>query len=506
MKILIVSDSILPTVRMVALEPFHKLLKESHDIQWKYRSLAKIDNKLINWADLIWIIRSTGPDAEKIVIRAKLLGKKMIYDLDDNLGKLPVYSKLSLNNGATLMRKSIARLVSNVDILRIYSVQMQIELQNLKNSYVRRTWANFVDNLNGNLFMLETQSLAIYSQIEKKPIRILYASSNDFSSEFEAILSQLFTKLPYEFEFLSFQENRPKSLPQNLKFTKIRKVSSTAKFNELIFELAPAIGLGPIVNSDFYKAKTDAKLRDLAIVGIPGIYSDCEPYKSRITAGKNGYLATDLSEWQMALASIIEVPGKYFQLMTSVAEFAHQNYSMSEYFSELLSDFNSLKIQRNTNWKVKGGSALNIKVLVEIADDNFRGNFMNQLVLWDISTKNLKHSEAHTLHVIECDNPDFEYLLKYHKSRKIIRVHVKECECREKVDTKDVLNIHLEESSPSNYNYQIDNMALIYKFICDAFYNAGPCDLENSFTLYVRKFKTRILNLTLEYIWRFRQD
>lgn len=57
------------------------------------------------------------------------------------------------------------------------------------------------------------------------------------------------------------------------------------------------IGLAPLLDSEFARAKSNVKVLEYAAKGIPSVASDCAVYRSFIEHGKNGFLVKREHEW-----------------------------------------------------------------------------------------------------------------------------------------------------------------------------------------------------------------
>ncbi len=68
------------------------------------------------------------------------------------------------------------------------------------------------------------------------------------------------------------------------------------------------IGLAPLCDSEFNKAKSNIKYLEFSALHIPGIYADLEPYNKDVVRGSNGFLATTYDQWIGCLRKLITDP------------------------------------------------------------------------------------------------------------------------------------------------------------------------------------------------------
>jgi GT2 family glycosyltransferase/glycosyltransferase involved in cell wall biosynthesis len=80
------------------------------------------------------------------------------------------------------------------------------------------------------------------------------------------------------------------------------------------------IGLAPIVDSAFNRAKSDLKFIEYGMVGVPAILSRVEPYLRVVKHGENGFLAQNPKDWLKFLKRLVEDE----KLRTDIADAAHE--------------------------------------------------------------------------------------------------------------------------------------------------------------------------------------
>lgn len=78
-------------------------------------------------------------------------------------------------------------------------------------------------------------------------------------------------------------------------------------------------GVAPLIDSIFTRSKSDIKLLDYGVQGIPGIFSDVPAYNTTVKHLTNGILATNAASWEAWLEKLI-LDG---QLRSGLARHAH---------------------------------------------------------------------------------------------------------------------------------------------------------------------------------------
>jgi glycosyltransferase involved in cell wall biosynthesis len=79
------------------------------------------------------------------------------------------------------------------------------------------------------------------------------------------------------------------------------------KYPKLLASCGFDIGIAPLETNRFNAGKSNLKYLELAVLGIPGVFTDFDPYKS-VKQGKTGYKALKTDEWIDCLSKLIESP------------------------------------------------------------------------------------------------------------------------------------------------------------------------------------------------------
>ena len=95
------------------------------------------------------------------------------------------------------------------------------------------------------------------------------------------------------------------------------------------------IGLAPMVDDDFHRAKTNNKFREYGASGIAGIYSDVPLYSAWIENDKTGLLVENLPEaWYAAMVRLIENPSLRQQIAQVARDKVKGLYSEEQFEQE----------------------------------------------------------------------------------------------------------------------------------------------------------------------------
>jgi glycosyltransferase involved in cell wall biosynthesis len=94
----------------------------------------------------------------------------------------------------------------------------------------------------------------------------------------------------------------PVQLPERLR-TRV-EMAPFVPFEQLLAAIAAVdINLAPIVDNPHRRAKSAVKMLEAAVVGVPTVASDLEPYRL-IVHGRTGMLATTTASWKQAIVML----------------------------------------------------------------------------------------------------------------------------------------------------------------------------------------------------------
>ena len=142
---------------------------------------------------------------------------------------------------------------------------------------------------------------------DRRPVTVGFLGSffkdDEWSPVTAAILRVLDEGRPVRFEFFGFL---PAGLAHRPEISHVPWRSSYLEYRETLAALAWDIGLAPLRDLEFNRAKNNAKYREYAAAGIAGIYSDAEIYRTTIVHRETGLLVAHASEqaWYEAILEL----------------------------------------------------------------------------------------------------------------------------------------------------------------------------------------------------------
>ena len=345
-KILLVSDNLLPTLKITGLIPLEHLAAKSNNFEWRYRSRNQIDIKELHWADVIWFIRDCDLQSRNIAVWAKSLGITVMYDLDDSLGLIPTFEELGRVAFRENLKSQVAQMVAISNLTSVMSTQLAKDLNHLGKIRIRRQY-QLVES-NTKKYVLKKISTDL--KTNDKELILLSPSTRLLNSAFLTAVAQELEKLApdlsIELRTFSNSQSNSKKITKNFRITTLKPINNFREYLRFLAAQENTIGFAPLMSSKFNASKTEAKYRDFASSGIPGVYSDVLPYSAVIRHDSNGKLSTnDPRSWANHIFELHNDLTLKRQITLNAFNDILENYSIEKYVDALNSDFTELANQ-----------------------------------------------------------------------------------------------------------------------------------------------------------------
>ena len=106
------------------------------------------------------------------------------------------------------------------------------------------------------------------------------------------------------------------------------------------------IAIAPLKDTDFNRAKSNIKWMEAAMLKIPMVASDVDPYKC-ITHGFNGYLASNQEQWVRYLELLIENEQKRVEIGENAYQIVVENWTIDKFLPTYQSLFAKLSEKKD---------------------------------------------------------------------------------------------------------------------------------------------------------------
>lgn len=112
-----------------------------------------------------------------------------------------------------------------------------------------------------------------------------------------------------------------------------------SKFAQYFQEQECHIAIAPLRDGLFNRCKSPIKLLEYSTKGLPGVYSRTPAYEQILEDRVDGFLASNLEEWEEALCQLIESPTLRCQMGLKAQQKVQNRWLLSQHFQEWIEVF-----------------------------------------------------------------------------------------------------------------------------------------------------------------------
>lgn len=325
MKVLLVSDLIIPTFNIGIIRPFLELKKEG-TVTLRMDKPASISSKDMDWCDVAIFCRNQDITSFNVFKELKARRKFVIYDIDDNFFELPLDSALSYYHRKSEHIYTLEFFLKYSDVVTVYSTTLQKKALEYSNN-VRLLKCYF-----------DSSIIEGCTHEKKSKLRIAYAtgrsSDSDMEKPLEEALEEVLFKYGNDVE-VHFWRAPFKAIENHKSVVQHSATPNYESFMRNFYELGIDIGLAPLADGVFYNSKTNNKYREYSGCSIAGVYSNVELYQSCISNYENGILVdNNKNDWFSAIESLIQSPELRGKLSQNASLDVAENYSFQNSISQ----------------------------------------------------------------------------------------------------------------------------------------------------------------------------
>lgn len=320
-RVLAIVPQFIPSTILTVIKPLtalHQARQIDADITLEDRaSLHQIQQ-----ADVIVFSRNTEPLYGRLLESALAFGKPVIYDIDDNFFELPAYYQSELPHRTPERLAQLTRYVRNAALVRVYSDVMR--------NYIKQ-FNPRVARVDGAVDWRLTPRTPLR---DAERVRIVYATSrihkDDLAEIFLDDMRRILAAYRGRVEFYCWGYHPPELRGRpGVHFLEFMR--NYDRFFQKFARARFAIGLAPLRNEPFYRAKSDNKFREYAACRIAGVYSDIDVYSACVVHEQTGLLVSNTpGAWFDAVARLIEDRALRERIRTQALAYARERYSLEK--------------------------------------------------------------------------------------------------------------------------------------------------------------------------------
>lgn len=272
-------------------------------------------------ADLIVLCRNVNSMYREIYELAYQLEIPMIYVLDDDIMGTPEGSRAHAYYNKKRRIETYQWLIDHASLIHVHSPVLQNTIHESTDTPTSFVWAP----VDWDLTPVKLPELS-------EPYKIVYAATPETGIQLFSYIAddlhKILQKYPEKVEmyFLGY-------IPDGFKtYTNVKAIPFETNYNHFFYSFTRegyAIGLAPMIDSQFHKSKTDVKYRDYAAAGAVGIYMSSELYNPSVNNGETGIVVSGESgTWVEAIECLIQNPDLMQQLRLQARDDVYKKYHM----------------------------------------------------------------------------------------------------------------------------------------------------------------------------------
>jgi len=278
--------------------PFDGLAEEGA-IEYRKECVTSVSPDALHWAEVVILQKLHGSKGLEVLEIARLYGKPVIYDTDDNwVESPPTYHPAYAYHSKLLVKNTVERYLSKADLVTVST-------EALRDAYKR-----FNENIrvipNTVAFMLP-----LSKRHETGTVRIGYAGTRTHEGDFEVVAPAL-NRLRREFKDkirLVFLGYVPESLERGQDIEEWGFTENYGSYLQILGRLRIDMAVAPLQDNRFNRYKSNIKYLEYSSAGIAGVYSRCPAYETTLVHEMTGLLVDHNEEaWYEAMKDLVEKP------------------------------------------------------------------------------------------------------------------------------------------------------------------------------------------------------
>lgn len=241
------------------------------------------------------VVQRILPFLDELREKCEKLGIKLVYETDDDL--LGVEENSPSYEYVNRVSKSIINFIDASEVITSTTPTLASKFDENKVVIIPNYYVDSVLNIKDNIKTEGKLKLGFYGTLTHS--KDLFLIKN--------VILKLNEKYDFDFEVIggfnaedNVDEDWFKSIqlpPNNMDFEKFMKWLPEA--------IDWDIALVPLEDSPFNQCKSELKFIELAVLGLPGVYSDMCVYNTVVNDGVNGFLASNEEEWVEKIEKLI---------------------------------------------------------------------------------------------------------------------------------------------------------------------------------------------------------
>lgn len=282
----------------------------------------------------IVVQRTHSWDHYYILERLKKLGKRIIYDIDDDIFNIPMWNPAS----KVIKADQIAAARAIMELSDVITTPSDVikERFGLQNKTV--VIPNAIDLDDWPPMTGTPEDLKLIGSLDGFQ-RIFWQGSasheQDWSVCMTAIENLLKKRDNLRLVLLGYMPKQIREKLSSLESNWMHRIefgefSNVETYIRIMKQIRGDVGICPLVDDTFNSAKSSLKVVEYAAACLPSVSSNCTPYKEVITDGKNGYLASTPEEWEQKISELLDSPEKSLGIVRECRKMVSEKFNIKK--------------------------------------------------------------------------------------------------------------------------------------------------------------------------------
>jgi len=283
--------------------------------------------------DTIFVQRVHTWDEFYTVERLKENGKKIVYDIDDDIFSIPE-SNPAFDIMGNDYQESAAAMMELVDAITTTSQVLKEKLGHKEKTFVI---PNAIDLKDG------WRSTGYVGSPDNKK-RILWQGSATHGEDWKLCIEAIDEIMKENDEVLLLILGYLPPVVQNyledpsatwwddkVQYMDFSEPETYARISK---QIRADVALAPLESSEFNRSKSCIKFVEFTAMGIPTIASNVTPYKEVIRHGENGFMASTKDEWKEIIESCFASPALRSKIVSSARQTVIESFNINRVIKE----------------------------------------------------------------------------------------------------------------------------------------------------------------------------
>lgn len=264
--------------------------------------------------DILFVQRATNEYFLTKIPELQKQGKKVIYDIDDNLWEIPSTNPAFRPYNAPL-KKQTKEIIKLCDALTVSTVELA--------EYFR------INKFNKNIHVIPNM---LHHAPEQRPkrdgkIRIGWWGTNTHAGDWPAKLVFALDKIKDKYDNVELVFMGWNPMRGDKKRYEFHNFQESDVFLDYLNKIDLDILVAPLIDCEFNRCKSNIKFLEASVCGVASVLSSVAPYKNTAEDGVTALMVTNEKQWQEKIEMLVENASYRKALAENAYTFVNENFT-----------------------------------------------------------------------------------------------------------------------------------------------------------------------------------